>query len=217
MRDCVFLVADKNMQFAFEGFLTRPDFHRSLGCGIFDFNTAADLIVASGDNDPGLYIRAHEILRSYQKTHRHAVITLDVQWKGAPGGQAIVDHISSQILSTGWQEGTFQVIAIDPELETWIWQQNDHVARNLGFSSRIELMKDDSIRASWPSGQYKPSCPKETLEAVLRKRNIPRSSAIYKRITSQVSIRGCKDSSFQLLLQTLRRWFPVEDIEGDRR
>jgi hypothetical protein len=216
MRDCIFLVADKNMQFAFEGFLTRPEFHKSLGCGVFEFNAAADLIVASGDNDSGLYIRAHELLRSYQKTHCHAVIVLDVQWKGTPGSQVIVDHISNQILLTGWQDRTFQVIAIDPELETWIWQQNDHVARNLGFSSSIDLMKDDSIKASWPGGQYKPSCPKETLETVLKKHNIPRSSAIYKQITSQISIRGCKDSAFQLLLETLRCWFPAEKTGGEQ-
>ena len=39
---------------------------------------------------------------------------------------------------------------------------------------------------------------------------IPRSSAIYKNIASSVSVLRCEDSAFQMLLETLREWFPVE-------
>jgi len=31
MRDCIFLLADAEMKAAFEGFLSRPNFHLSLG------------------------------------------------------------------------------------------------------------------------------------------------------------------------------------------
>lgn len=206
MRDCIFLLADKNMQAAFEGFLTRQAFHQSLGCESFSF----DIAVAAGDNDPGLYTRGHELLRPYQVTHRHAVIVLDAEWEGSPGKEAIVSHIDEQIAATGWMEGQFTVIVIDPELENWIWQQNDHVARGLGFASRAELMADTDLQAAWPQGQSKPSSPKETLEALLRKRRIPRSSSIYKQITAQVSAQRCQDSAFQRLIERLKAWFPQE-------
>lgn len=211
MRDCIFLLADKNMQAAFEGFLTRQGFHQSLCCGAFDFDPRQDIVVAAGDNDPGLYTRGHELLRPYQTTHRHAVVVLDAEWEGSPGKDAITQHISEQIKVTGWAEAAIQVIVIDPELENWIWQQNDHVARGLGFGNCTELMADPDLQQAWPNGQTKPSSPKEILESLLQKKRIPRSSAIYKQITSKVSVRQCQDTAFQLMADTLRVWFPQEN------
>jgi len=65
MRDCVFLVADSNMAAAFRGFFTRERFERSLGCGMFGFDPREDLIVDEAGSDPGVYGRAHELLRPY--------------------------------------------------------------------------------------------------------------------------------------------------------
>lgn len=212
MRDCIFLVADKNMQAAFEGFLTRQAFHLSLGCGTFDFDPRQDLRVAAGDNDPGLYTRGHELLRPFQATHRRAVVVLDAEWDGSPGADEITEHLSGQIAATGWEPDLFAVIVIDPELENWIWQQNDHVAKGLGFSDRQALMADPDLQQAWPAEQAKPASPKETLETLLRKRRIPRSSAIYRRITSQTSIKHCQDAAFQALVEVLQRWFPPEFV-----
>lgn len=211
MRDCIFLLADKNMQAAFEGFLTRHAFYQRLGCGNFSFDPRHDIAVASGDNDPGLYTRGHELLRPYQTTHRHAVVVLDAEWEGSPGKEAITDHLVAQIAATGWTADQFAVIVIDPELENWIWQQNDHVARGLGFGNSHELMADMDLQAAWPQGQAKPSSPKEVFEALLRKKRIPRSSAIYKQITSQVSVKRCQDSAFQQFIVSLQTWFPQEN------
>lgn len=211
MRDCIFLLADTNMQAAFEGFLTRQAFHQSLGCGTFSFDPRKDIAVASGDNDPGLYTRGHELLRPYQVTHCYAVVVLDAERGGSPGKKAITEHLTSKILATGWAAGNFVVIVIDPELENWIWQQNDYVARELGFGNSNEMMADTDLRATWPQGQAKPTAPKEILETLLQKRRIPRSSAIYKHITSQVSIKYCQDSAFQRLIVSLRAWFPQEN------
>jgi hypothetical protein len=211
MRDCIFLLADKNMQAAFEGFLTRPGFHQSLACGQFDFDPRQDIAVAAGDNDPGLYTRGHELLRPFQATHRRGIVVLDAEWDGSPGKDLIIEHLSERIRSTGWPDQLFNVIVIDPELENWIWQQNDHVARGLGFSNSNELTSDPDLLKAWPAGQLKPSSPKEILEMLLRKRRIPRSSAIYKQITSHVSVKHCQDSTFHMLVDSLRTWFPLEN------
>jgi len=79
MRDVVFLVADQTMQQVLEGFFGRDQFHRSLGCGAFtiDAHVNRDVFTASGLNDPGLYLRGHELLRVYAGTYRHAVVMLD--------------------------------------------------------------------------------------------------------------------------------------------
>ena len=210
MRDCMFLLADSNMKAAFEGFLNRDSFHHSLGCGQFSFAASRDLRVASGDNDPGLYTRGHELLRPYVNTHRFAVIVLDEEWYGSPGVDTIREHITTNLLKTGWRKENCRVIVVDPELEMWIWQRNDHVAKALGMGSSREFETEPIISEAWPQGQLKPSRPKETLEAVLRKNHIPRSSSIYRRITSRVSVKSCQDGSFQELSQTLQAWFPLE-------
>lgn len=210
MRDCIFLLADTNMHAAFEGFFSRPGFHKSLGCGEFDFDPRLDIKVAAGDNDSGLYTRGHELLRTFHQTYRRAVMVLDAEWEGSPSAEAIKEHITRQIQTTEWENGTFRVIVIDPELENWIWQRNDHVARGLGFDSMQVLMEDPDIQRAWPKDSPKPNQPKDILELLLRKRRIPRSSAIYRKITSQVSVRNCQDTAFQELTCTLRTWFPSE-------
>ncbi|GHV74909.1 hypothetical protein AGMMS49940_22110 [Spirochaetia bacterium] len=210
MRDCFFYLADKNMKFSFEGFLTRPDFYKKLGCGPFAFDPQQDAKVAAGDNDPGLCKRGHELLRLYQATHHHAVVVLDAQWDGSPGKEKIAERLYDNIIRTGWPEGSFQVIVIDPELENWIWQQHDDIARNLQFANRYELMADPDLIAAWPTGQDKPTFPKEIFEKLLRKKQIQRSSVLYKQITSQIPVRGCRDPAFLSLVETLQRWFPVE-------
>lgn len=209
MRDCIFLVADSNMEAAFNGFLGREQFHLSLQCGPFEFDSRKDLVVASGDNDPGLYTRAHELLRPYTTTHAHAVVVLDSEWEGSPGSDAILTHITSQLLSSGWNEDNCKVIVIDPELENWIWQKNPHVARALGLESASHFTSIISS-AEWPENQNKPNQPKEVLERILEEKRIPRSSSIYRNITSKVSINGCQDDAFLLLKTTLQNWFSYE-------
>jgi hypothetical protein len=131
MRDCVFLVADKNMEAAFMGFLGRSQFHQSLGCGVFEFDENQDLLV-SGEHDPGVYTRAHELLRSYQKTHHHAVVALDEAWDGAPKAQRIEQKIRQDLELSGWEAEQVEVIVICPELEAWVCHDSPMVEEVLG-------------------------------------------------------------------------------------
>ena len=209
-RDCVFLLADKNMRATFEGFFSRQGFHHSIGCGGIEIDLMRDLVVAAGDNDPGLFTRAHELLRPFLSTHRHAVVVLDAQWAGSPGAVSIRTHMESMLSVNGWGTQRCAVIVIEPELENWIWQRSSHVARGIGFDSIEDMFADTDLHRAWPDEQYKPIYPKETLETILRKKRIPRSSAIYKNITAQVSVSDCRDSAFLQLTGKLREWFPPD-------
>lgn len=209
-RDCVFLLADKNMRASFEGFFSRQGFQQSLGCGWIDIDPMQDLIFAAGDNDPGLYTRAHELLRPFLNTHRHAVVVLDALWDGSPGAINICTHIESLLSANGWETDRCVVIVIDPELENWVWQRSIHVAREIGFDNIDEMNADVDLLNAWPEKQYKPTTPKETLETILRKKRIPRSSAIYRNITAKVSISDCRDEAFIKLIGKLREWFPPD-------
>ncbi len=210
MRDCIFLVADKNMEATFIGFLTRDGFHLSLGIRKFEFDPAEDLIVDESGSDPGVRTRAHEFLRPYQRTHRYAVIVLDNAWEGSPGVTAIEDNISKNMLKTGWDEDNFAVIVINPELEVWILQDSPVVETAFRFKQDISLQKWLEQRGLWEAYATKPSDPKKAVEATLKISRTPRSSAIYRQITSRVSVKGCTDSAFQKLCSTMQQWFSFE-------
>jgi hypothetical protein len=141
-------------------------------------------------------------------------VVLDAQWEGSPGTQIITEQLSSRILLTGWLKENFQVIVIDPELENWIWQRNENLAQFLRFENKNKLAEDPDVQRNWPQEKPKPEYPKELLETVLRKHNIRRSSALYRQITSKVSIKGCQDSAFLLLRDTLQRWFPADNNQS---
>lgn len=207
MRDCIFLLADKNMEAAFVGFLTREQFHHSLGIQHFDFDPAQDIIVDESGNDPGIYNRAHELIRPYQKSHLHAVIVLDNAWSGSPGVEKIRKHISNNMLQSGWEDGYFVVIVIDPELEVWILQDNANVETALRFKQDISLRQWLEKRGLWDVASPKPADPKKAVEAILKASKTPRSSAIYKQITNTISVKRCLDPAFQLLCQTMQQWF----------
>ncbi len=213
MRDCVFFTADSTMKQALLGFMTRNHrfAHYNLGTAPFAFDPNEDLF-SSATMDPGTYTTGEELMRPFQKTHRHAVLMLDAQWDGSPGAAAIRTDLSNRILVTGWPADAFKVIVIEPELEAWIWQRNQRLATALKFGSVAEMVKAvHDAKVDWPNGQAKPSRPKEALEAVAtRKRKIGYSSALHRAITTTISLAGCRDNAFLELRQTLQRWFPLE-------
>jgi hypothetical protein len=210
MRDCVFLVADKNMEAAFMGFLGRSQFHQSLGCGVFEFDENQDLLV-SGEHDPGVYTRAHELLRSYQKTHHHAVVALDEAWDGAPKAQRIEQKIRQDLELSGWEAEQVEVIVICPELEAWVCHDSPMVEEVLGCKKlNIGLKSYLVAEKLWEAAEAKPSDPKTGIEKILKLARMPRSSALYRRITAQISVKRCIDPAFVQLQAALQRWFPMQ-------
>ena len=213
MRDCVFFTADSTMKQALLGFMTRNDrfAHYNLGTAPFAFDPNEDLF-SSATMDSGTYTTGEELLKPFQKTHRHAVLMLDAEWDGSPGADTIRTDLTNRILASGWTADEFKVIVIDPELESWIWQRNQRVATALRFGSVAEMV--DAVQAAnidWPNGELKPSSPKAALQAVAtRRRGIGFSSAIHKSITATVSLVKCQDAAFLELRQTLQGWFPPE-------
>lgn len=211
-RHCVILVADSNMAATFRGYFKRDGWHLSLGCAHFEINTdvGADLLVDEGGNDPGVYTKGHELLRPYQNSHHRALVVLDCEWEGSPGKEAILAHITTNLVASGWDADAVKVIAIEPELENWLWQDKPQVAdvlRYKGDKSLRQLLVDNDL---WPADMAKPPRPKETAEWVLKQTRQPRSSAIYQKLAEHISIKGCTDTAFIELRAALLQWFPHE-------
>lgn len=205
MRDCFFLVADSNMAASFTGFLERDRFHDSLGIRPFLFDPEEDMVV-DGGHDPGVYQQAHAILRPIQNSYRHAIIALDEEWDGSPGADVIRQDICANMHRCGWSPERFEVIVIVPELEVWICQDSPHVAQAFRFTKHTSIRQWLSGQQLWPADQPKPPSPKEAIDQI--RGQTPRSSAIYKRICSKISVRHCVDPAFQQLRGRLQEWFP---------
>jgi len=213
MRDCIFLVADSQMEATFRGFLSRADVFQELGTGQFEFDPAQDIIRATGGNDPGVYVRGHLLLDSYKASHRYAVIVLDNQWDGSPGVTQIEKGIANNMLANGWGVDQFVVIVIDPELETWVLQDAPQILTlfrlNLNsYSSPKPWLVDQRL---WDNALPKPTDPKTALQQLLRQstaQRVPPSAANYQKITSRVSVQHCIDPAFCKLRSTLQTWFP---------
>jgi hypothetical protein len=212
VRDCIFLLADKNMEAAFIGFFTREHCHTSLGIRAFNFDPQQDIIVDESGNDPGVYNRAHELIRPYQTTHRYAVVALDNAWNGSPGVEKIQENVTKNMTQTGWDGERFVVIVIYPELEAWILQDNRNVEEALRFQQKISLRKWLEEKGLWDANHPKSADPKKAVEDALKMTKKPRSSAIYKEITSKVSVKYCVDPAFQLLCSRMQQWFPMEEV-----
>ncbi len=191
MKDLIILVADKNTESALLGLLRRPD---ALGIREVQFD-----IRVHPQRDPGVYRRAHEFLRPFIRQYRYALVLLDREGSGAErvGPDRMRSAVQERLERSGW-EGRCSVIVLDPELETWVWLDDPHVAQAL----RISLQ---DLRNLLREG--KPPRPKETLEDLLKERRTPRSSSLYEDLASQVDFRKCADPAFRLLRETLQRWF----------
>ena len=199
MKDLVALVADKHIGTTLRVLLERR--RRSLNLRPISFD-----VFPHEDSDPGVLRGAPEFLRRFLQTHRYALAVLDVEFSGSPGPrQRLEGEIQQRLDGRGWQ-GRSRVIAIDPELEAWVWSDSPHVPRILGLAQN-EIRDIADEHDWWAQGAPKPIRPKELMSVVLRRARKVRSAAIYAQLAQRVSVQRCKDAAFAGLRDTLREWF----------
>lgn len=212
MNDLLFFVADKNMREAVGGLLERDKIHHIIGCRALAFDARRDIKVAEGQNDPGLFVRANELLRPLAAEYAHAVVILDEEWDGSPGAEDIEERLRAHLDDAGWTSENSLGLCVRPESDVWLWSESPHSANALGWTSwdvlRLRLEQEGLLVA----GQAKPERPKEAAEWALRNspgKKVPRSSALYRQVSSKVSIQRCEDDALARLLKALRAWFPL--------
>lgn len=196
----VILVADKNMEFAVRGILSRP---RALGLRDISFD-----IFVHPERDPGCLNRGSDFLSSFFRSHRHALILLDYAGCGreTEKPEALEQGIEKVISRLGW-EGCAAII-IAPELENWVWSDSPHVDEIVGWAGRQPSVRQWLGKCGqWPDQSSKPPEPKEALETAMREVRKQRTSAIYYDLATKASLEQCKDRAFMKLKDTLRTWF----------
>jgi len=201
-KDVIILVADTNMKKTIETILDRP---KSLS-----IRKITSEVFVHPEHDAGVFNKAHEYLRLFQSQYKYAMVLFDKKDCGFKGNRENIEKkVEDNLIKSGWS-GRCSVIAIDPELEIWVWSESPHVATALGWEKKeldSWLQENNFIL----SNETKPHDPKEAMESALAnaKERIPRSSSIYAEIARNVSLKFCTDSSFLKFKKTLQQWFPV--------
>jgi hypothetical protein len=198
--DLFVLVADKNVHFALEGALARPE-----AIGIRPISR--QIRVHSG-RDGGCRTTGVDILALERRLHDAFLLVFDFEGCGA---ECEVDELEAQ-LDAQLQERVglkSKAIVIEPEADIWVWGSDNVLSEifewPLDVGIRDWLVANGFVFA--PDG--KPLRPKEALEALLTVHRKPRSSALYKRITSRISLARCTDPAYGRTRDALLGWFPT--------
>lgn len=201
VRNLVALVADKNIELALLGLLSR---HISLG-----IRPMVHDVFVHPERDPGCLLRGHDFLRPFCTRYEYALIMFDRMGCGRHNeSRSILENEAEVALArTGW--GTrAAAIVLDPELEVWVWANSPHVERVLGWHGRIPPLRTWLGEVGLVIGpRGKPIDPKKAVEEALRVVGKPRSSAIYGDLARSVTLEGCTDPSYLKLRGKLEEWF----------
>ena len=201
MKDLVILVADIQQEKTIQTLLDERQ--SALGVGSVTF----DVFRHSG-HDPGVYRQAGAFLAALAHQYRYALVLLDVAWEGSPGNAAEIEQTTQTNLDRhGWQ-GRSAVIALDPELEVWVWASSPHVPTELGMTWQ-QIKELAAEKGYWSPDETKPTHPKELLEEVLYRTRRRRSSALFMRLARSIGLAACQDAAFVRLRETLQTWFPA--------
>ena len=199
--DLFILVADKNIEYALKGALER---YASLRIREIDFT----IRVHTG-RDGGARTTGADILALERNRYSACLLIFDFEGSGSDAvtGIELEQTLDEQLADKVGLRS--KAIVIEPECDIWVWGSDNALFQIL------EWPKQEGIRAWLSDKGYvfdangKPLRPKEALQELLFAIKRPRSSALYKRITSQISLARCTDPAFHRLHQSLMNWFPI--------
>lgn len=200
-KDLVMLVADRNMEYAVKGLLTRSK--------AIKMREVTPDIYAYPWHDSGCLLHGADFLRPFAKQYNHALIMLDHEGCGQEQNKSrteLENSIEGQLANSGWHDRAAAIV-IEPELENWVWSDSPHVDYVLGWEGKDPDLRNWLTTQGFLNGsQGKPVPPKKAMEEALRKVQKARSSALFLQLAQKVSIDRCTDPAFIKLRTTL--WFP---------
>jgi hypothetical protein len=200
MKDLAALVADSSMAQALEAALQRPN---SLGIRPVTFN-----IIIHPQRDCGMRINGPQMLALQYQQYSYGLLMLDFEGSGSQHPDSItLENELDKHLNLHWQSNA-KAIVINPELDIWMWGSDNILKQILGWSSETSLRNWLQTKGIQFLPNGKPERPKEAIEKIMFEMKQPRSSALYYKIASRVSLRRCTDNSFLRLRDTLVNWFP---------
>jgi hypothetical protein len=200
-KDLIVLAADGQIEFAIKGLLTR-------GLSL-QFREVTCDIYTHPAKDPGCFLRGHDFLRLFHRQYAHALVVFDREGCGrqALPRPALEADLEQRLAASGWRDRA-AAVAIDPELEVWVWSDSPEVDAALGWTGRSPALAAWLLSEGYcTAAGTKPLSPKKALEHALRLAQKRRSSAIYRQLAERVSAHRCIDPAFLKLKTLMRTWF----------
>ncbi|RJP23325.1 MAG: hypothetical protein C4527_20460 [Candidatus Omnitrophota bacterium] len=203
-KDLLVLVADSEMEYAVSGLLSR---RQSLGIRTITFEIKRHLL-----RDSGCFRNAPEELRSSLKLFRHALVLFDRDGCGKEiwTREQLETDVEERLYHTGWKNHA-AAVAIDPELEIWIWSDSPHVDEICGWRFQQQNLRNWLYEEGFiKSGEVKPKNPKKAFQTALRRSQTQFSSHLFHQLAQKVSLERCTDPAFLKFKKTLQIWFSSE-------
>ncbi len=200
MKDLVILVPDKNTQFALQGALGRPD---ALG-----IRAIAHEFRPHPGRDGGARTTGVDVLARERARFSHALLVFDLDGSGAQQRWTTqeLEHELDEKLRLHWGDHA-KAIVIAPEVDIWLWGADNALREILHWPKAGTIRDWLQSRGFAFDANGKPVQPKEAMEAMVPIHRQPRSSALYEKITSRISLQRCVDPAFLRLRNTLQAWF----------
>ena len=120
----------------------------------------------------------------------------------------MVESTIREKLSKAAMDDWAEVVAIEPELENWIWVEPLHLQTVTAWSESTSVNEWLKSTGKWAKGAAKPSDPKAALDDVCQLARVPRSAVIYKYIAAKAGLAKCTDPAFLAMRSILQGWFP---------
>jgi hypothetical protein len=203
--DLFVLAADKNVEYAIKGGLTRP---QALGTRPFTFDTKVHVGRDGGARSSGVDMLALERDKYYA-----TVLIFDFEGCGTDKNSALeleMELDQNLLAKVGPRS---KAIVINPEADIWMWGGDNILAEILKWRGPGGIREWLGQRGFAFDDNGKPVRPKEAMDKVAAECRTPRSSALYQRIATRLSLQNCIDPAFIRLRDKLVQWFPI-DIDG---
>ncbi len=204
MSDLIVVTADVDAAATLRALLQR---HQALS--IREITAQVDRHVG---RDSGCYRDAQDYLRPFIRQFDYALVVFDRHGCGKEDHSRVTleEKVEKRLRRNGWADRC-AAIAIDPELEAWVWSDSPEVDRILGWTGKQPDLRSwlhkEGLLADDAS---KPSDPKQAMLDALRHMKKPPSAALFDQLARSVSVRRCIDPAFDKLRTTLQQWFPAE-------
>ena len=208
-KDLIVLVADQDMLFSLRGLISRP---ASLGIRAVEYD-----VYPHPHHDPACLLEAHDFLRPFARSYAHALVVFDREGCGQEqrSREELERMVETHLARNGWDDHA-AAIAIDPELENWVWRNSPQVDLALGWKGRQPTLSEWLVQDGFVRVRYnKPTRPKEAMEKALRICKKGRSSSVFKQLAETVGVESCADPAFNKFRDTLRTWFPIQAGAAD--
>lgn len=203
MQDLYILVPDRDIEETIKALLNR----RLTGVRRVGFHIQRD-----ARHDPGVRQNAFKWLRAAHGNFYRAMVVFDYHGCGrSTSPEDVCETTTTEITqNSDWEADHFQVLVLDPELEGVLWNQSPHFVRALGYGGTgyKQILRDLKREGFSFNSMEKPKSPKEAMEFLMRRKDIPRSSSKYHEIADKISLRNCRHPAFASFIQFLQRHFP---------